>query len=134
MRHSSGLPLSPKLRDYLGLDLPPPPEPHALTGCQRLCLAVLADALHVLYTTRHVHLDATTPAKVGTLRKQALAWFTSADDGPFSLDWICSMLPTLNAKAIRDTLHAANWQGSRHTHHTQFFAHGSGKRALLPSD
>jgi hypothetical protein len=131
VRHSSGLPLSPKLRDYLGLDLPPPPEPHALTGCQRLCLAVLADALHVLYTTRDSIIVGT---KGWHLRKQALAWFTSADDGPFSLEWVCAFLPTLDAKAIRDTLAAAHWQGSRHTHHTQFFAHGSGKRSLIPPD
>lgn len=120
--------MSRKAIDYFGLSDLPELESPPLTPCQRLALAVLADALHVLYTTRLLGLRPAHPnaARPWRLRQDAIEWFQSDDmSHPFTFVSLCEALPTLDPLAIRAELAAGNWTGSPHTHHTHFMTFGN---------
>lgn len=86
----------------------------ALSPAQRLCLAVLEDAVECLRLKAEVRgassrfARARRVSKRQTIRTDTIAWFESDADGPMSFVWCCDALGLL-APVLRERLRARDW-------------------------
>lgn len=140
----------PKILAGLGSDelVTAPTGARPLTGAQRLMLAVLADALGCLVTTRRGHgrvacactgcAGRALPARAGrplactdARRVEVLAWFQSEADTLFSFIGICQAVG-LDPDAIRSQQAREGWPGIRRLHRSALLhgreSHGYGRR------